>query len=238
MEQNKNYYVYHLIDPQDNKVFYVGKGIHSRAISHEICANELFGKDDDAPKKIQTINEIKALGLEIIYKIYPNMTQEEAFNVESKDIKVFRELFPDKMTNIQSGHHCDWLMTSEEIDDILLSKDKDDSIFNKYVNDGVKILAFVNNKSWDYNDSYIERYKKFQKVWRLDKNSKRFENYDLIIVVHNNIIKYVYDNVIFERIDNATDHGYCFHGAPINHELTNTYCQIRFSDIGTKYINF
>lgn len=235
---NKNYYVYHLIDPRDNQVFYVGKGIHSRALSHELSANELFGKDDDAPKKIQTINDIKSVGLEIKYNVYPNMTEEEAFNVESKDIKVFRELYPNKMTNIQSGHHCEWLMSSEEIEDILLAKKQDDSVFKKYENNGTKILAFVNNRSWDYNDTYEERYNKFKRVWKLNQGTKNYEQADLIIVVHNNIIKYVFDKVSFIRIDEDHNHGFEFEGKPIEHELTNTYADIKFAQIGFRYINF
>jgi len=234
---DKNYYVYHLRDPRDNKVFYVGKGIHSRVLSHEKNA-DIYNKDDNAPKKIQTINEIKSEGKEIIYRIYPNMTQEEAFNVEAKDIQVFRELYPDKMTNIQSGHHCEWLITSEETNDILLAKKQDDSLFKKYIKNGTKILAFVNNRSWDYNDIYEERYNKFKKVWKLNQYTKNYEKADLIIVVHNNIIKYVFDKVSFNRIDEGTDHGFEFQGTPIKHKLTNTYVNIKFAQIGFRYINF
>ena len=35
VKQKLGYYVYALVDPRDNKIFYIGKGINNRIFQHE-----------------------------------------------------------------------------------------------------------------------------------------------------------------------------------------------------------
>ena len=73
------YYVYLLIDPRDNKVFYVGKGKGNRINQH------LLGALDDKTnetEKIKKIREIQNTGLEVKHSVLRHeLTEKEAFEV-------------------------------------------------------------------------------------------------------------------------------------------------------------
>ena len=57
------YYVYALIDPRDDSIFYVGKGMGLRLLSH---GQEALLKADPGPRsgKVARIREIRAAGCE------------------------------------------------------------------------------------------------------------------------------------------------------------------------------
>lgn len=75
------FYVYQLIDPRDNKVFYVGKGQDKRMYQHEKEAK----KNNKHPKCI-IINEILALGYNITYKIVQEFDDEVAAYKYEKEL--------------------------------------------------------------------------------------------------------------------------------------------------------
>ncbi len=80
------FYVYFLINPLNNKVFYVGKGIGKRAWQH------LKMKGSNL-KKINTIKEIYNNGLSPIIKIHSeNLIEEEAYNTEMAFIQALKGL--------------------------------------------------------------------------------------------------------------------------------------------------
>lgn len=97
-----DYYTYLLIDPRDNRPFYVGKGRNHRMTIHErraklgIVSNKnqfLFNK----------INKILTLGLSIRYKKpIKNVSESEAFRWETKFIKCLRKK-GYKLCNIGDG---------------------------------------------------------------------------------------------------------------------------------------
>ena len=53
-----NYYVYCIINPRDNKIFYVGKGKGERVLNHVQCA---LTDSSDNPKS-DIIREIEKIG--------------------------------------------------------------------------------------------------------------------------------------------------------------------------------
>ncbi len=55
IRQKLNYYVYMLIDPIDNKPFYIGKGLENRVFNHLSCA---LTDLDITNAKYDTIREI------------------------------------------------------------------------------------------------------------------------------------------------------------------------------------
>ena len=59
--ESLKYYVYALVDPRDNRIFYVGKGIANRVYQHAQAALA----EDTQSLKLNTIREIKSLGMEV-----------------------------------------------------------------------------------------------------------------------------------------------------------------------------
>lgn len=75
-----DYYVYLLIDPETNQVFYVGKGIGNRIFAH-INAS----LSDEMPSdKLDKIRSLRACGLEVTHVIHRHgLTEKEAFEIEA-----------------------------------------------------------------------------------------------------------------------------------------------------------
>src|SRR5260221_9075039 len=73
-------YVYHLIDPRNGKVFWVGKGQFSRAW---VSSKETFGRNGKAAR----LRELAAVDMEAIVKIVAQYrTDDEAFAAEAREI--------------------------------------------------------------------------------------------------------------------------------------------------------
>jgi uncharacterized protein len=95
------YYVYLLIDPKTNKVFYVGKGTGNRIFAH-INSVIPSPREND---KLDRIRSIQSKGLQVRHSIIRHgLTEKEAFEVEASliDFIGVRDL-----TNIVSGRHSD-----------------------------------------------------------------------------------------------------------------------------------
>ena len=97
-EQAKKYYVYLLINPITNKIFYVGKGKGKRIESHVKRAK--MGLIDNEPKYTEIMSIINT-GLKPIEFIFQdNMLENNAFMLEGFLIKSLKEF---GLTNISSG---------------------------------------------------------------------------------------------------------------------------------------
>lgn len=99
----ENYYVYHLINPITNQVFYVGKGVNGRCYQHlkdtlETTHNKrLWGY----------INNLRASGKEpIIFKLQENLSEDYAYDLEELEIKKYGRKSMDEdgiLMNIADG---------------------------------------------------------------------------------------------------------------------------------------
>jgi hypothetical protein len=90
------YYVYQLIDPRSNTVFYVGKGTGNRAYTHNEFrdGNNNFYKDN-------IIKKLHQQGLEPTVEIVEHFANEQdAYNYEDKLIET---IGIDNLTNITEG---------------------------------------------------------------------------------------------------------------------------------------
>jgi uncharacterized protein len=88
------FYVYAYIDPRDESVFYIGKGVGARATDH------LFDKTES--KKISRINDILAAGLEPRIDILAFQLRDdlESSRVEAALIEL---IGVNRLTNIVRG---------------------------------------------------------------------------------------------------------------------------------------
>lgn len=90
------FYVYELIDPRTDKVFYVGKGQNDRVDQHEIEAAR-----GGQSHKCNLIRKIKASGNKVKKNIVQRFSDEnEAYSFETKRIS---EIGLENLTNVMPG---------------------------------------------------------------------------------------------------------------------------------------
>ena len=185
------YYVYSLVDPRDNRIFYVGKGSGNRVYQHARAALV----DDSPSLKLSTIREIKELGLDVMYYlIRHNLTEQDAYLVESSimDLLTYPAFNKENiLTNIVSGHH-QWnegIKTDEEIN-ILYDCPKIKPI------PGDRLLLVSLNKSYKQSKATgvyrrANDYESARKYWKLSRDKADKVKY--ILGIYKGIVRIVID---------------------------------------------
>lgn len=116
------YYVYALVDPRDNRIFYIGKGKGNRVFQH---AKDSLNENDTS-LKLDIIRSILQEGKQVgLFILRHNLTEEVAFIVESTliDLLTYRKFNKtNQLANIVAGHH-QWDEGIKDIDEI-------DTIYN------------------------------------------------------------------------------------------------------------
>lgn len=105
------YYIYALICPITNKIFYIGKGSGNRVFEHTMEADKF---QDSKKYKLEKINELKSKGLSPKYVILKHGIEDEklAYEYEATMIDMFTNpnspLYgTTELTNDVSGHHTE-----------------------------------------------------------------------------------------------------------------------------------
>lgn len=101
---NQNYYVYALIDPRDNEIFYIGKGKGNRYKAH--ISDYEKGMYSYIETKFQKIKKIKEEGLEVRFvKLIDYLSEEDAYKIEEILIyNIGRKAFNEgNLTNFMIG---------------------------------------------------------------------------------------------------------------------------------------
>lgn len=194
-QETLEYYVYFLINPLDNKIFYIGKGKYNRVFDHAKGASLDWIKND----KLDIIREIIDKGEAVKYYILRHgMTEKEAYLVESAfiDFLTFADFsFIANISNIIAGHN-QWdkgLKTVEEIE--LLYNCPPLDIENK----SHRLLCI--NINGTYHSS-VDIYEVTRKSWVL--NPQRANQADYVVAEYRGIIRAIFkiDEKGWQRVEN------------------------------------
>jgi len=176
------YYVYLLLDPRNNKIFYIGKGKGNRIFAHISGALE----NPTETEKIKLIKEIINEKKEVKHYIVRHGIENEdiAFEIEATLIdllthKDFEHL--SQITNIVSGHNT-WergIKTIEGVEILYSAKPLDEIKHN---------LLLINiNKTYNRN---ISIYEATRKSWRLNK--RNIKKVEYVLAEYRGIIRAVF----------------------------------------------
>lgn len=177
-----SFYVYGLIDPRTNKIFYIGKGRGNRVFEHE---KESLNNPDHEKLKLNKISEIKKAGLQVKKIIInSNLTEDEAFAAEAALINAFNYVEDTKLTNIAAGHHSIEAMTVEDFEKIYGAEELHEEDIHH------KILVIKINKLYRREMTDAELYDTVRGVWRA--SLKNVQNVEYVFGVFNSLIVAVY----------------------------------------------
>lgn len=183
-------YVYLLIDPRSDMVFYVGKGRGDRAYAHALEALGQPGELRADTLKMGTIRSIHQAGLQVRIEILAHgMNDPEAFLVESAAIdlllhhgKVAQGETAAGLSNVQRGHDRGFGISSvEELAARYAARQVD-------IQDRL-ILIRPSTLWWTAKNDY-ERYEATRKWWRMD--ATRRTRYGHAAAVVDGIIRMVW----------------------------------------------
>ena len=176
------FYVYGLIDPRSNQIFYIGKGSGNRVFEHK---RESLGNPDSEKLKLKTISEIKAAGLDVLKIIInSNLTESEAFAAEASLINAFNYIGDVKLSNIVSGHHSDEALSVDDYERIYGAEElTEDDIRHR-------ILVIKINRLYHRNMDLDALYDSVRGVWRASK--EKVKTIDYVFGVYNSLIVAVY----------------------------------------------
>jgi hypothetical protein len=107
------YYVYALIDPRDQKPFYVGKGMGNRVFAHSNDALSTEVQTD----KLDTVREIVSAGLAVKHVVMRHGLDEKTALIVESTLLDFASFFHVELTNLVAGHHASTFgaMTTDEL---------------------------------------------------------------------------------------------------------------------------
>lgn len=183
------YYVYCLVDPRDNRIFYIGKGKENRVFQHaKASLNE-----NEHSLKLDIIRSILKEGKEVKhYIIRHNLTEETAITLESTLIDLLTyEKFnkTNQLANIVAGHH-QWDEGIKSVDEINIMYDCE-----KFeLNHDDKLLLVSLNKTFDQAKakgvySRVDLYDSTRKYWKISKN--RLQDIKFVLGVYKGVVRSV-----------------------------------------------
>ena len=181
------YYVYALIDPRNNKIFYVGKGVGNRVFNHVSCAIN----EEAESEKLDTIRAIIKDKQEVKHYILRHrLTEHEAYLVESAFIDFltyadFKSVA--EMTNIVAGHH-QWdegIKTVEELEALYACK----PLLLEDIQH--KILSININRTYGLKtDFHPNIYESTRKSWVLSEH--RIKEIELVFSEYRGIVRAIF----------------------------------------------
>lgn len=191
------FYVYALIDPRNNHIFYIGKGTGNRIFSHEAES----GKSPKSEKaKLQRIREIESDGHSVCRLIVNwKLTEAEAYAAEATLMNLVNYKSPYALTNIVSGHHVHGSLTVEDFELLYGAEPlkREDIRHN--------ILCIKINKRYHRDMLSKELYDAVRGIWRASMNTVKSKQIEYVFGVYNQLIVAVYKpdewHYAYERMD-------------------------------------
>lgn len=183
------YYVYALVDPRDNRIFYIGKGSGNRIFQH---AKDSLNENDQS-LKLDIIRDILREGNQVsLYILRHNLTEDTAYVVESVliDLLSYSKFnTTNLLANVVAGHH-QWDEGIKDVNEI-------DAIYNCSkidTNHGDILLLVSLNKSFDQskaNGVYRrpDIYEATRKYWPIRKNAPQEIKY--VLGVYKGVVRSV-----------------------------------------------
>lgn len=178
------YYVYALVDPRDDKVFYIGKGTGNRVFSHEMESGK---SPKSEKKKLQKIRNIEKDGFSVKRLIVNwGLSENEAFVAEATLINLLNRLPDILLTNEVPGHHIHESLTVEEFELMYGAVPlKEDDIKHS-------ILVIKINKLYRRDMSKAELYDAVRGFWKASLKSIETRKVEYVFGVYNGLIVAVY----------------------------------------------
>lgn len=183
-----NYYVYGLIDPRNNELFYVGKGTGDRVFEHEANVKK---NGSDGSSKEDRIQEIFNAGLEVTKIIFIwGLKQEDAYVGESTLINATDYMNSLNMnyylTNKVAGHHGGLgAMEVNELEKLYGAQPIDSSCLNKY-----KLMVVKLNRTYRSDMTDDELYEVTRGNWRA--SLEKAKQADYVLAVYKSLVVGVY----------------------------------------------
>ena len=197
IENLNGYYVYALIDPRNNQVFYIGKGTGNRVFSHEIES----GKSQKSEKaKFQKIREIETSG-QSVKRVIINwgMTEAESFAAEASLINLMGFLSSDTLSNEVAGHHVHEAVSVEDFE-IMYGAEH---LQPENIQHSIMVIKI--NKRYRRDMTAAELYDVVRGIWRASLSSIKRRKVEYVFGVYNQLIVAVYKpdewHYVHEMID-------------------------------------
>ena len=192
------HYVYLLIDPRDNSIFYVGKGQGDRIFAHAKGALKETEQSTLSPKN-DLIKEIINEGKEVDYRMvrWGLEKEEKAFEIESILIDLLTNESLKKTRGLKNkidGRHSQnyGIRTPKEIETLLTRGNLDTSNLKD------KLVSITLNISLE-GPSLYER---IRGNWVMSK--KRAEKADYVLAVHDGVIIGVFKPEKWEEVEDPS----------------------------------
>lgn len=189
------HYVYALVNPIDQKIFYIGEGEGDRVFNH---VQEASDNPDSEKTKLATIREIEKSGKKVLqYIIRSSLSKEEAFFLEACliDVLKFKDFKLNAMlSNIVLGHHRDKeKLLIEQFKTTIVTTDELNSFYKteplmvfKH-----KVMAININKIYK-NTSKLHPniYEAVRKSWRV--NLTRAKQAELVLAEYKGVVRAIF----------------------------------------------
>lgn len=177
VSESIGYYVYALIDPRNDEIFYIGKGNGNRIFNHVESAISSY----DSSRKLNRIREILKSNLEVKHIILRHgLTEDESFEIESCCIDL---IGLDKLTNEVSGHDSEsrGIMT---VDEIMMQYDLQPAKIEE------PAIIININKKFAKGMTEEELYQATKQAWKLGAKKEKAK---IILASYKGIVREVFE---------------------------------------------